>query len=320
MSGIQGTPSLIPETNEKTTRDDDKPRKERDLTSRISARIIGSNWIGEIASHLDGFLHRCFAPPAMRQIKLFLNGTWAGHPLHPALTDVPIGAWTIVIALDLTALIFHLPQLGLASSIAVLVGVAGALGAAAAGLADWMDVDPPEKAIGAFHAVVNVTATVLFFCSFLVRWNQHWQPGWTAFSVSLAGYLLVMGGGYLGGVMVFHMGVMINRNAYRSGPTNFTPVLIPDHLAEGQLKRVLVDEQPILLVKINERIHALGAVCSHYGAPLSEGKIVGGTIECPWHASRFSLEDGSVVQGPACDGIPVYDCRMVDGQVQIKIR
>ncbi|MFL6310474.1 MAG: DUF2231 domain-containing protein [Terriglobales bacterium] len=171
MSGIQSAPIRVPESNQNTTANGDKDRKRRDLTTRISTWIIGSNLIGKIAPNLDGFLHRCFAPPAMRQVKLFLNGTWAGHPLHPALTDVPIGAWTIVIALDLTALLFHLPQLGLASSIAVLVGVAGALGAVAAGLADWIDVDPPEKAIGAFHAIVNVTATVLFFCSFLVRWK-----------------------------------------------------------------------------------------------------------------------------------------------------
>jgi nitrite reductase/ring-hydroxylating ferredoxin subunit len=48
----------------------------------------------------------------------------------------------------------------------------------------------------------------------------------------------------------------------------------------------MVAEQPILLVKIDAQVHALGAVCSHYGAPLNEGSIVGGTIECPWHASK----------------------------------
>ena len=64
---------------------------------------------------------------------------------------------------------------------------------------DWLDVDPPEKAIGAFHATLNTSATVLFLASFLIRWGQHWQPGWGAFAVALAGYLLVMGGGYLGG-------------------------------------------------------------------------------------------------------------------------
>src|SRR3954451_17788415 len=98
-----GGSNPCPRSQPKHTSDGNKDRKRRGLTSRVSAWIIGSKLTGKIASYLDEFLHHCFAPPAMRQVKLFLNGTWAGHPLHPALTDVPIGAWTIVIALDLTA-------------------------------------------------------------------------------------------------------------------------------------------------------------------------------------------------------------------------
>jgi nitrite reductase/ring-hydroxylating ferredoxin subunit/uncharacterized membrane protein len=276
--------------------------------------------IKKITALLDGFLQRRFQTPAMRRFKVFLNGTWVGHPLHPALTDIPIGAWTLTIFLDLIGLLFKLPQLGLASSIADGIGVVGALGAAAAGLMDWMDVDPPEKAVGAFHATLNASATVLFLASFLVRWGQHWQPGWEVFVLALAGYLLVMCGGYLGGVMVFHMGVMINRNAYRSGPDEFKLAAATDELVEGKLKRILIEEQPVLLIKVNDTIHALGAVCSHYGAPLNEGTLVQNTIECPWHLSRFALEDGRVVQGPACAAVPVYDCRIVNTQVQIKMR
>ena len=320
MSDFQRAPILIPETNGQNREGRRDGRTERDLTERISARIIRSNLLKKISVPLDTFLNHCFQAPAMRRVKIFLNGTWAGHALHPALTDIPIGAWTLAIVLDLIGLLFRLPQLGLASSIAIGVGVVGALSAAAAGLMDWMDVDPPEKAIGAFHATVNVSATLLFLASFLIRWGQHWQPGWAAFAVALAGYLLVMLGGYLGGIMVFHMGVMINRNAYRSGPDDFTPAAAAGDLVEGQLKRLTIAEQPILLVKLDGKIHALGAVCSHYGAPLNEGTVVGRTIECPWHASRFSLEDGRVVRGPACDAIPAYDCRIVNHQVQIKIR
>lgn len=293
---------------------------DRDLTERISTWIIESSWIKKISALLNRFLQRCFRTPAMRRLKIFLNGTWVGHPLHPALTDIPIGAWTLAIVLDLIGLLFQLPQLGLASSIAVGVGVAGALAAAAAGLMDWMDVDPPEKAIGAFHAAVNVSATALFLASFFIRWGQHWLPGWGAFAVALAGYLLVMAGGYLGGILVFHLGVMINRNAYRSGPNDYTPVATTNELVEGDLKRVLIGEEPVLLVKLSGKIHSVGAVCSHYGAPLNEGRVVQNTIECPWHASRFALEDGRVVQGPACAALPVYDCRIVNAQVQIKMR
>lgn len=293
---------------------------ERDFTERISTRIIKSNSIGKISASLDKLLHRCFEPRAMRQFKVFLNGTWIGHPLHPMLTDIPIGAWTVTILLDLIGLFFGFPQLGLASGITACIGVAGALAAAAAGLADWMDVDPPEKAIGAFHASVNVSATILFLISFLIRWARHWQLGWTTFVVALVGYLLVMIGGYLGGALVFYKGVMINRNAYRNGPDEFKPVLATRELAEAQLKRVVVEEQPVLLLKLAGTVYALGAVCSHYGAPLNDGKIVEGTIECPWHASRFALEDGRVVQGPACAGVPVYDCKIVSDEVQIKLR
>ncbi|HKW64033.1 MAG TPA: DUF2231 domain-containing protein [Candidatus Acidoferrum sp.] len=293
---------------------------ERDFTERISARIIKSNSVAMTSAFLDKLLQRCLGAPAMRRFKVFLNGTWIGHPLHPMLTDIPIGAWTLTILIDLIGLLFGFPQLGLASSIAASIGVAGALAAAAAGLADWMDVDPPEKAIGVFHASVNVSATILFLISFLMRWGRHWKLGWTTFVVALVGYLLVMIGGYLGGAMVFYKGVMINRNAYRSGPDNFKPAAEIRELAEGELKRVLVEEQPVLFLKLGGTVYALGAVCSHYGAPLNEGKIVERTIECPWHGSRFALEDGRVVQGPACAGVPLYDCKIVNDQVQIKLR
>ena len=293
---------------------------ERDFAERISAQIIKSNLIRKIGASLNRLLNRSFGAPTMRRLKVFLNGTWVGHPLHPMLTDIPIGAWTLTIIIDLIGLLFGFPQLGLASGITAGVGVAGALAAAAAGLADWMDVDPPEKAIGAFHATVNVSATIFFLISFLMRWGHNWQPGWGTFVVALAGYLLVMIGGYLGGLMVFNMGVMINRNAYRTGPGDFKPAVATGELAEGQLKRVLVEEQPVLVLSLDGTIYALGAVCSHYGAPLNDGTIVERTIECPWHASRFALDDGRVVQGPACAGVPVYDCKIVNDQVQIKLR
>jgi nitrite reductase/ring-hydroxylating ferredoxin subunit len=77
---------------------------------------------------------------------------------------------------------------------------------------------------------------------------------------------------------------MINRNAYRTGLDAYKPAVATRELAEGQLKRVLVEEQPVLLLKLAGTVYAIGAVCSHYDAPLNGGKIVEGTIEYPWHA------------------------------------
>jgi nitrite reductase/ring-hydroxylating ferredoxin subunit len=136
----------------------------------------------------------------------------------------------------------------------------------------------------------------------------------SSFLVALAGYVVVSGGAYLGGAMVYHMGVMINRNAYRKGPDDFLPVLGVADLLEGQ-PRVEVSGQPILLLRSGERIYAIVAVCSHYGAPLEEGKIQGNTIQCPWRFSHFALADGSVCEGPACAAVPSYEVRVIKHQV-----
>jgi nitrite reductase/ring-hydroxylating ferredoxin subunit len=206
----------------------------------------------------------------------------------------------------------------MASSIGAGIGVAGALLAIGAGLMDWMDVDPPEKAVGAVHAMVNITATLLFLISFLMRWHGDWNLRWESTAVALLGFAVVTAGAYLGGALVYHLAVMINRNAYRSGPADFQPALKMSELTEGQPRRVEVEGQPILVINVAGRIHAIGAVCSHYGAPLNEGKLEGDTIRCPWHFSRFALEDGSVREGPACAAVPCYEIKVVDDQIRVR--
>lgn len=78
---------------------------ERDLTERILARIIRSDLIGTVSASLDKLMSWSLGAIAIRPIKLFLNGARIGHPLHPILTDIPIGAWTLTILLDLIGLL-----------------------------------------------------------------------------------------------------------------------------------------------------------------------------------------------------------------------
>jgi len=59
---------------------------ERDLTEWIAARIIKSKLIRKISASLDRLMYGGLGAPAMRPLKIFLNGTWVGHPLHPMLT------------------------------------------------------------------------------------------------------------------------------------------------------------------------------------------------------------------------------------------
>jgi nitrite reductase/ring-hydroxylating ferredoxin subunit/uncharacterized membrane protein len=292
----------------------------RDLSEKIESSIVNSSLVKKVSGPIDGLLNRMFQTGILRPLKLFLNGTWIGHPLHPVLKDIPVGAWTFSVIFDLAGLLFKVPSFGVAASVTTAVGILGALGAAVAGLMDWMDVDPPEKSVGAVHAILNVTATLIFAANLVMRWQGQWQLSWASCVVGLAGYLLMTMGATLGGGMVYRMGVMINRNAYRNGPADFRGAIAASKLAEGQMVRIEVDGQPILMVKSGSKICAIGAVCSHYGAPLNEGTIEGGAVRCPWHGSRFALEDGSVREGPTCTPVPSYEVRVVNDQVEVKMR
>lgn len=91
-------------------------------------------------------------------------------------------------------------------------------------------------------------------------------------------------------------------------------------LQEGGLLGVEVDGQRIVLAKLQGKVYALGAVCTHKGADLSEGVIEGEMIRCPWHHSGFDIRTGAVVRPPAREPEPVYDVKLEDGQIWVSRR
>jgi nitrite reductase/ring-hydroxylating ferredoxin subunit len=101
-------------------------------------------------------------------------------------------------------------------------------------------------------------------------------------------------------------------------PREFTAVLPDKDLAEGKMRRVEWNGNRILLARRDERIYAIAEVCSHLGGPLAEGDFEGCTVRCPWHGSRFSLEDGHVIDGPSTHTQPCLDVRVSNGQIEVK--
>lgn len=253
---------------------------------------------------------------AGRDVKNFMSGTWLGHPLHPILKDIPIGAWTMTALFDAASSNGDLTWQR-AADFCLVTGLAGALASAVTGLSDWSDTSGRARRVGVAHALLNVSATALYAASLSCRRRNDRAQG---IALGLCGYGALMLGGYLGGHLVFGQQTGVNHAAKTDLPTDFEPVAKIDDLADGELHRVKFHGMPVLLARRGERICAMYERCSHMGGPLSRGTLEGDSVRCPWHGSRFSLEDGSVLEGPATMPQPCFEARAIDGQIQIRAR
>lgn len=252
---------------------------------------------------------------ASSSVKDALHGRWLGHQLHPLLVALPIGMFSSALVLDLLGGEQSRP----AARRLVGAGVLAVAPTAAAGLADWSELGAfrRPRRVGLVHAGANVVASAFFGASWVARRGGHHSVGTNLALMGTAGLGV---GGYLGGHLSYSEGVGVNRNADESKkPVDWTDAAAVDDVGEGQLHRVDVDGQQVLLTRRNGEFSAVGATCSHYGAPLQEGELDDGCVVCPWHGSRFRFSDGSVDRGPATVPQLAYDVRSVGHRLQIRV-
>ncbi|XP_022219115.1 apoptosis-inducing factor 3 isoform X3 [Drosophila obscura] len=93
-------------------------------------------------------------------------------------------------------------------------------------------------------------------------------------------------------------------------------------LKENEMKQVDFDEDTrVLLVKQNGRLQAVGAKCTHFGAPLNTGALSQGRVRCPWHGACFNLETGDIEDFPGLDSLPCYNVQVSsEGQVMLRAK
>ncbi|HKS75144.1 MAG TPA: Rieske 2Fe-2S domain-containing protein [Terriglobales bacterium] len=281
----------------------------------LIGKIEQQEWLKPAEERLQKAIHKGFEFKGGRQAKNFLHGTWIGHPLHVILTDVPIGAWTTAIVFDALDSMDKRRRYSLAADTAVTLGLVGAVGAAVTGLTDWQDIDPPARRIGLVHGLLNVASVVLFGSSLLARRSGARTTGR---SLAALGYAVSAAAARLGGNLVYGQKIGVDHSAPGNLPNEFTRVLAESDLAAGKPVRAEHRGTPILLVRRGSEIYALAETCSHLGGPLSEGKLDGDIIQCPWHGSRFSIRDGHVVDGPAVHPQPCLEARIRNGQVEVR--
>lgn len=249
------------------------------------------------------------------KVKDALSGTWLGHALHPALTDVVIGSFVSAAALDLV----NPGEGSAASERLIMLGIAAYAPTAAAGASDWIDgeSDTRVKRVGIVHAGGNAVALTLYVSSLVARRRGAHGRGRLLSGVG-AGVLML--GGYLGGHLSLRRGIGPDQTVFDPGPEEWRPAADASQLVPGRPLRVIVDDTPVLLLDHGEGIYAIHDRCSHRGCPLSEGQVEGHEIVCGCHFSRFDLRDGSVLRGPATAPQPAFDTRREDGVVQVRRR
>jgi nitrite reductase/ring-hydroxylating ferredoxin subunit/uncharacterized membrane protein len=241
----------------------------------------------------------------------FLNGTFLGHPLHPVLTDLPIGAFSFAALFDAATIGRKRPSK--AATTLMLVGLASVPPTAIAGLLDWQHTYGKTKRVGLGHATMNTLGSVCFVLSLLTRLRGRGPTR----MLNFAGNGILMASAYMGGHLVYESRVGVKHESESMPPEHFVPVMPEAQLQEQQLKRAEANGYPIALYKRFGQVYAIADVCPHLGCSLSEGSVNGDAVVCGCHSSTFALASGAVLRGPSAFPAEVYATRVVNGTIEV---
>jgi nitrite reductase/ring-hydroxylating ferredoxin subunit/uncharacterized membrane protein len=283
------------------------------MARKLSDRLVEAlPWLDDVAQPVQQALAPILGPSGNKQLQDILNGTWLGHPLHPALVTLPLGFWTSTTVLDLAGM-----ERG--ADLTLQLGLLSALGAVASGAAQWQYAQGQDKPrrLGMLHASLNTAAATLYGTSWLLRARRARTAG---VSVAMAGLAIASFSAWLGGDLSYDLGIGVNRTAFEEPPAEWLEVLDESALQEQRPTRVEAGGVPILLLRQSGEIWAIDATCTHLGGPLDEGTITGDTVTCPWHGSVFCLRDGALIHGPATAPELAFDVRVQNGRIAVRAR
>ena len=239
-----------------------------------------------------------------------------GHPLHPMLVVYPFAFLTGAFGFNVAAAVTRRRDLADVSRHLIPAGIAAGLIAAVPGLLDYLHSVPPQssgKDRATKHALLNTPALGLFSLSWALGRRRRGATlplllqGTASAAMSVAGYM--------GGTLVYRNQIGVDhryanagkwREDSRGDGTSTSLVTAAGDLDTNQMKLVHVGDQRIVVARTDKGVAAFDDRCTHKGGPLSDGTLICGTVQCPWHGSQFDVETGHVKCGPAQTDIAVY--------------
>lgn len=239
-----------------------------------------------------------------------------GHPIHPMLIVYPFAFLTGAFGFNLAAAASRRREWTEVSQQLIPVGVAMGLTAAVPGLLDYLESVPPKSSANdraLKHALLNTAALGLFTASWLLGRKRRTQTlplvmqGLASAAMSVAGYM--------GGTLVYRNQIAVDHRYADAGKwieeaatstSGTTLAAAGESLTLNQMKLVHVDQERVVVARTEDGVRAFSDRCTHKGGPLSDGALMCGTVQCPWHGSQFDVKTGRVVCGPAKEDVRVY--------------
>ena len=277
---------------------------------RLSDRLEYAEGLDRVTEPVQKVVQKL--PPG--RVRDALHGVWLGHPLHPVLVQVPVGAWMSAAFLDVLGKdgdgARHLIGLGLLASVP----------AAVAGWTDWAEQHEQQLRTGVVHAAANGAAVTLYTGSLVARARQRTGLGK---ALGYAGLAAVTLAAMLGGDISYRQAGGVNHaeEVPHLVPPGWQDLMPLAELAPGQPVKAMLGDVPVFVFRSGDEVSVLANKCSHMSAPLSDGEVTGDgedrCVTCPWHGSVFRLRDGVVVHGPATADQPAFQTRIQAGIVQV---
>ena len=198
----------------------------------------------------------------------------------------------------------------------VPTGIVAGLIAAVPGIIDYLTVVPPRSSgqdRACKHAILNTTGLGLFTTSWLLRRSGKHRA--LPLALQGLGSAVMSVAGFLGGTLVYRNQISVDHRYANAGKWQedsrensdsraLTSAAAP--LDVNQMKLVHVGETRIAVARDEKGHAAFQDRCTHRGGPLSDGVLICGTVQCPWHGSQFDVRTGEVKCGPATERIATY--------------
>jgi nitrite reductase/ring-hydroxylating ferredoxin subunit/uncharacterized membrane protein len=240
-----------------------------------------------------------------------------GHPIHPMLVTFPFAFLTGGWAFGMAGAIGKKKDLSVVARYLVPTGVAAGLLAAVPGIIDYLHSVPPEssaKERATKHAMINSTALALFSAGWAI--GKRFRR--SALFLQSLGVGAISVGGWMGGTLAYRNQIGVDHRYAGAGKWQeqtrehvksraLTSAAASGELALNQMELVHAGGERIAVGRTEKGYAAFQDRCTHRGGPLSDGVLICGTVQCPWHGSQFDVHTGDVKCGPAEQPIKTFE-------------